>query len=75
MEINNDFSLRLGGLVSKDLILQWVQMLTLRIDVTLARLAICKTLSMIGDLYGIAWSIASIIVWDCCKAINNQFLL
>ena len=37
-------------------------MLTLRIDVTLARLAICKTLSMIGDLYGIAWSIASIIV-------------
>jgi hypothetical protein len=42
--------------------------------VTLARLATSDTLFMIGDLYGIAKSIASVIVRGCCKAIKDQLL-
>ena len=45
-----------------------------RVAVTLARLATGNTLSMIGDLYGIAESTASVIVRECCKAIKDQLL-
>ena len=41
---------------------------------TLARFAIGNTLSMIGDLYGIAESTASVIVKECCKIIKYQLL-
>ena len=45
-----------------------------RVVVVLVMLATCNTLSMIGDLYGIAESTASVIVRECCKAIKEQLL-
>ena len=45
-----------------------------RVAVTLSRLATGNTLSMIGDLYGIAQSTTSIIVRECCKAIKKHLL-
>ena len=42
------------------------------VDVTLTRLATVNILSMIGDLYGIVESTASVIVRECCKAIKKQ---
>ena len=45
------------------------------VDVTLARLATGNTLSMIGDLYGIAENTAFVIVRECCKALKEQLLL
>jgi hypothetical protein len=42
-----------------------------RVVVTLARLATGNTLSMIGGFNGIAESIASVIVRECCKAIKD----
>jgi hypothetical protein len=46
-----------------------------RVVVTLARLATGNTLSMIGDLYGIAESTAFIIVRECCRLSKNSFCL
>ena len=45
-----------------------------RVVVILCRLATRNSLSMIGDLYGIAKSTACVIVRECCKAIKKHLL-
>ena len=46
-----------------------------KIVIIIAKLATCNTLFMIGYLYDIAESTASIVVWEWCKAIKDKLLL
>jgi hypothetical protein len=43
-----------------------------RVAVALSRLTTKKSLTMIGDVYGIGLNITSIIMKECCEAIRIQ---